>query len=126
MSFILQAFEFVEHDCNIQILPPDRTYQDYLDFFRNADDKKTKLVRILIAMGTLSKADLKKINQWKRKSTFEQTAPSEYTKQESIESIPNNSNSISETTEEKLEMIPIANAISVAIGIPHPSAESRS
>ena len=103
MSFILQAFEFVEHDCNIQILPPDRTYQDYLDFFRNADDKKTKLVRILIAMGTLSKADLKKINQWKRKSTFEQTAPSEYTKQESIESIPNNSNSISETTEEKLE-----------------------
>lgn len=103
MSFILQAFEFVEHDCNIQILPPDRTYQDYLDFFRNADDKKTKLVRILIEMGTLSKSDLKKINQWKRNSTSENTPPVEEINQAVIESIPENNNSISEITKEVIE-----------------------
>jgi len=102
MSFILQAFEFVEHDCNIQILPPDRTYQDYLDFFSNADDKKTKLVRILIAMGTLSKSDLKKINQWKRKSSLEHSSVEEVN-QAVIESIPENSNSISEITKEAIE-----------------------
>ncbi|MBP7283025.1 MAG: chemotaxis protein CheA [Leptospiraceae bacterium] len=66
MSFILQAFEFVEYDCDIQILPPDRTLQELVDFFRNTPDKTTKLVKILLSMGTITRTDLKNMNRWKR------------------------------------------------------------
>ena len=54
-------------------------------------------------MGTLSKSDLKKINQWKRNSTSENTPPVEEINQAVIESIPENNNSISEITKEVIE-----------------------
>lgn len=66
ISFILQAFEFVEYDCAISILPPNRTNQEILDFLTNPDFKVKGLLKILIEMNTISRDELKKLNQWKR------------------------------------------------------------
>lgn len=70
MSFILQAFEFVEYDCDIQILSPTRTFQDILDFFNNISDKTSKLLRILLVMGTITRPELKELNKWKRNKSL--------------------------------------------------------
>ncbi|MBK6607088.1 MAG: chemotaxis protein CheA [Leptospiraceae bacterium] len=85
VSFILQAFEFVEYDCAINILPPDRSLQDLLDFFKNSEFKTSKLLRILLNMATISKEELKLLNRWKRKQNVPSTiganidiAPEEY------------------------------------------------
>ena len=66
ISFILQAFEFVEYDCAISILPPNRTNQEILDFLTNPDFKVRGLLKILMEMDTISKEELKQLNQWKR------------------------------------------------------------
>jgi two-component system chemotaxis sensor kinase CheA len=73
VSFILQAFEFVEYDCAINILPPDRSLQDLLDFFKNSEFKTSKLLRILLNMGTISNEELKLLNRWKRKQNVPST-----------------------------------------------------
>lgn len=66
MSFILQAFEFVEYDCAINILAPDRSLQDLLEFLKNSEYKTSKLLKILLEMGTISRDELKQLNRWKR------------------------------------------------------------
>ncbi len=66
MSFILQAFEFVEYDCAINILAPDRSLQDLLEFLKNSEYKTSKLLRILLEMDTISHDELKQLNRWKR------------------------------------------------------------
>ena len=50
----------------ISILPPNRTNQEILDFLTNPDFKVKGLLKILIEMNTISRDELKKLNQWKR------------------------------------------------------------
>ncbi len=60
-SFILQAFEFVEFNCDIKIISPNKTREELLDFFNQTKEKKYKLAKLLILMGSLTKNDLRKI-----------------------------------------------------------------
>ncbi|HMV44730.1 MAG TPA: chemotaxis protein CheA [Leptospiraceae bacterium] len=73
MSFILQAFEFVEYDCAISILPPDRTCQDIYNFLIDPNYKTKRLLRILLEMGAMTRDELHQMNQWKRNKTSNTT-----------------------------------------------------
>lgn len=61
INFILQAFEFVEYDCLIQILPPDRDLNDIYEFFQRIPDRKLKIARILIFMDVVTREEIKAI-----------------------------------------------------------------
>lgn len=89
MSFILQAFEFVEYDCEISILPPDRTYQDVYNFLVDPVYKTKRLIKILLDMQTISREDLQGINKWKRNKTSSTTVNDDLPL-ESVEQIETN------------------------------------
>lgn len=65
--FIRDAFEFVQYDCDIYILPPNRQYRDYLDFFEYRKEPIIRLIRILYYTKTLDRKTFKKIIEFKKK-----------------------------------------------------------
>lgn len=64
-DLIEQAFEFVQDDCLIHILPPQRKFEDYIELLEKLPEKKSRTLRILLFMGTLSREELREYNKKK-------------------------------------------------------------
>lgn len=54
---VLEAFEFVIQDCNLFVLLPERSRQDYLELFRNFPDEKIFIGKCLHYMGSLAREE---------------------------------------------------------------------
>ncbi|MCX7998333.1 MAG: chemotaxis protein CheA, partial [Leptospiraceae bacterium] len=115
IEFFQEAFEFIENDAIINIFPPNRTSQDLLDYLNSLNERKLRLVRILLHINALTKEELKSIFELhklqkqlpnlSRTSTenfyhLEHKEPSETFSQK--ENIPLQKKEVSEPTEEKL------------------------
>lgn len=115
IEFFQEAFEFIENDSIITIFPPSRTSQDLLDYLNSLNERKLRLVRILLYINALTKEELesifelhklqKQLPNLSRTSTenfyhLEYKEPSETFRQK--ESTPLQKKGVSEPTEEKL------------------------
>lgn len=62
LLFIQDAFEFVQYDCDIFILSPQRKPENWLEFFTYRKEPILRLVRSLFYTKSLDKKSLKQIN----------------------------------------------------------------
>lgn len=75
--FIRDAFEFVQYDCDIFILPPNRKYEDYMEFFSYRKEPILKLARILFYTKSLDRKTLRQFNKSKRKNVPQSSGKAE-------------------------------------------------
>jgi len=74
---IESAFEFVQDDARIRILPPHGKISDYLDFIRSMDEEEMRLGEILVRCGTLTPSELDQALREQNTARAEgETAPS--------------------------------------------------
>jgi two-component system chemotaxis sensor kinase CheA len=57
-QLIEEAFEFVQYDCDIVILPPQRSVDELLEFFEKRNGHVLKLVKILLYLGSIERSDV--------------------------------------------------------------------
>jgi two-component system chemotaxis sensor kinase CheA len=62
-DFILDAFEFVQFDSDIRILPPGRTAEDIFEFIQSREEPPLRLVRILLYLEAITDEMLKELFQ---------------------------------------------------------------
>ncbi len=65
LAFIQDAFEFIQYDCDIYILSPHRTIENWLEFFEYRKEPILRLVRVLLLTKSIDK---KIINQLRLQS----------------------------------------------------------
>ncbi len=71
LAFIQDAFEFIQYDCDIYILSPHRTLENWLEFFEYRQEGLLRLVRILLITKSIDKKilnQLKLLNKKKKES----------------------------------------------------------
>jgi two-component system, chemotaxis family, sensor kinase CheA len=68
LLFIQDAFEFVQYDCDIYILSPQRKPENWIEFFVYRKEPTLRLVRSLLYTKSLDKKTLKQINIFYKKT----------------------------------------------------------
>ncbi|MDX1958416.1 MAG: chemotaxis protein CheA [Leptospiraceae bacterium] len=81
---IQDAFEFIQYDCDIIILPPTRNSYEFVNFLESRTETKRFLLSILLHIGSIDKDDIKEI----RRKKNSENRPIEVTKIETSKSIP--------------------------------------
>ncbi len=96
LLFIQDAFEFVQYDCDIFILSPQRKPENWIEFFTYRKEPILRLVRSLFYTKSLDKKSLKQVNLY-YKSVKNKGSVQEKVK--NLESIPTESVIPPQTTE---------------------------
>ncbi|MCB1142044.1 MAG: chemotaxis protein CheA [Leptospiraceae bacterium] len=65
-EFVKDAFEFVQYDCDIVILPAQRKVEDWFGYFEKRPEPLLKLTRILLHLKSITPQTLKNIFEFNR------------------------------------------------------------
>ncbi len=75
LAFIQDAFEFIQYDCDIYILSPHRTLENWLEFFEYRQEPIIRFVKILLITKSLDKKILKQLRALKKQKKVNLSNP---------------------------------------------------